>query len=417
MKKTNLMTLFLLLIGLAGTALAQFNQPPPTRQQTQGQQQTQAARREDRDLAQRELRTRIASDERRQCEVQIDRAETYYISRNESGIRGRARVSTNRGAWRDARFEGVIDIRRNVINNLTWDYDTGAGYGNPNGPAGPGGNYGGNQTGVVRPGRYELQLVATNRMLSVGGDGRTVVQSSNTSGRYGQWDIEDAGNGYFYIRSTDSGDVMAVQGRGENGDTVVLARQRRGDESQLWMIKNGPDNGYCFTTVRGKSLDSPSSARQDGGRMQLYSSNCEANQRFRLRLISGSNSGGSGGYGRDRDRDRDRDRNDRDRDPGYQNGPGVLTWRGRVDDVIVLEIRDRSVRDRVISGRAAEGVRADFGASLPSRDTTVSVEKRRGRGEVRVVEQPTRRNNYTAVIQIRDSSGGADDYEIEVRWN
>jgi len=51
---------------------------------------------------------------------------------------------------------------------------------------------------------------------------------------------------------------------------------------------------------------------------------------------------------------------------------------------------------------------------------TVSVEKRRGRGEVRVVEQPTRRNNYTAVIQIRDCQaartitrlkcGGIDQY-------
>ncbi len=409
MKRTNLMTLFLLLIALAGAALAQSNQT---------QQQAQAARREDRELAQRELRTRIASDERRECEVQIDRAETYFISRNESGIRGRARVSTNRTAWRDVRFEGVIDLRRNVINSLKWEYDTGAGYGNPNGPNGPGGNDSGNQSGVLRTGRYEFQLVATGRMLSVGNDGRTIVQSSNSStnssanssGRYGQWDIEDVGNGYYYIRSTDSGDVMTVQGRGDNGDTVVLARQRRGDETQLWMIKNGPDNGYCFTTVRGKALDSPSSARQDGGRLQLYSSNCEANQRFRLRLISGAT---SGGY----DRSRDRDRSDRDRDSGVQNGAGILTWRGRVDDVIVLEIRDRSVRDRVISGRAAESVRFDFGASLPSREVNVSVDKRRGRGEVRVVEQPSRRNGYTAVIQIRDSSGGADDYEVEVRWN
>jgi hypothetical protein len=387
------MILFLMLMSLTGVASAQFNQ---------GQQQAQAARREDRDLVQRELQARISRDERRDCDVQVERAETYFISRNESGIRGRARVSVNsaagRAAPRDVRFEGVIDLRRNVVNNLRWDYDTGAGYGNP------AGNYGGNQSGALRAGRYEIQLVATNRLLTVGNDGRTVVQSG--AGRSSDWDLEDAGNGYYYIRWPGTGDVMTVSGRGDNGDTVVLARQRRGDETQLWQLKPGPDNGYYFTTTRGKSLDSPSSARQDGGRLQLYSSNGEANQRFRLRLISEAN---SGGYGRDRERDRDR--NDHDR-----NFAG-LTWSGRVDGEIVLEIRDRTVRDRVVTGRQAEGVRYDFGASLPNREVNVTVDKRRGRGEVRVVEQPSRRNGYAAVIQIRDSSGGADDYEIEVRWN
>jgi hypothetical protein len=185
------------------------------------------------------------------------------------------------------------------------------------------------------------------------------------------------------------------------------------DQNQLWLIKPGPDNGYYFTTQRNLSLDSPSSARGDGGRIQIYNSNGEANQRFRLRLISDSNVANPGGPGRDRN-DRDRDQYGRDRN---NSGVGSLTWRGRVDDVTVLEIRDRTVRDRVISGRPAEGVRADFTSALPNREVTVSVEKRRGRGDVRVVEQPTSRNNYTAVIQIRDSSGGADEYEIEVRWN
>jgi len=405
MKIARLMTLLFLLAGLASGVLAQFNQGQGGRQT-----QAQAARREDRELAQRELRTRLSADERRDYDVQIDTAETYYISRTESGIRGRARVSTNRSTARVVRFEGVIDLRRNVINNLRWEYDNNSGgYGGGYG-GNPGGNSGGYASGVLRNGRYEIQLVATNRFLSVSSDGRTVVQQSSNS-RYSQWDIEDAGNGYYYLRSADTGDVATVQGRGENGDSVVLARQRRGDDTQLWLIKSGPDNGYCFTTTRGKGLDSPSSARQDGGRMQIYSSNCEANQRFRLRLINDS---AQGGYGRDRDRDRDRDRYDRDR---YDSGSGGLTWRGRVDDVIVLEIRDRTVRDRVISGRQAEAVRSNFSSSLPNREVNVSVDKRNGRGEVRVIEQPSRRNGYTAVIQIRDSSGGADDYEIEVRWN
>ncbi len=402
MKKKSLATMLLLLAGLALTAFAQS--------------QVQTARREDRDLVERELRTRINNDERRNYEVQVTRAETFYLSRTENGIRGRARISNDRNTWREVSFDGVIDLRRNQISNLRWQYEDrlddrrddrrydDRGYDDR--------RQSGNSSGVLRSGRYEFQLVATNRFLAVGSDRRTMVQSS-ASGRATQWDIEDAGNGAYYIRSADTGDVMTVQGRGENGDTVGVARQVRGDVNQLWIIKSGPDNGYHFTTQRGKALDSPSSARGDGGRMQVYSFNGESNQRFRARLISDSGAG----FGRDRDRDRsDRDLSNRDRDRNY-GGPGSLSWRGRVDDVTVLEIRDRSVSDRVISGRPAENVRSSFNGSLPNREVTVSVEKRRGRGEVRVVEQPSRRNNYTAVIHIRDSSGGADDYEIEVRWN
>ncbi|MEK7829497.1 MAG: hypothetical protein AAB401_00340, partial [Acidobacteriota bacterium] len=118
--------------------------------------------------------------------------------------------------------------------------------------------------------------------------------------------------------------------------------------------------------------------------------------------------------GRDRDFGRSRDR---DSYGGSGQTSGVMTWRGRVDDVTVLEIRDRSVRDRVISGQPAVRVDYDFGSALPRSEVRVSVDKRKGRGEVRVVEQPNRRNGFTALIEIRDSSGGAADYEIEVRWN
>lgn len=401
MKKKSLATM-LLLPALLTAAFAQA--------------QVQTARREDRELVERELRTRINNDERRTYEVQVTRAETYYLSRTENGIRGRARISNDRNTWREVSFEGVIDLRRNQISNLRWQYDDRAddrrddrryddrGYDDR--------RQSGNSSGVLRSGRYEFQLVATNRFLAVGRDLRTVVQSG-AAGRAAQWDIEDAGNGAYYIRSADTGDVMTIQGRGENGDTVGLARQVRGDVNQLWILKPGPDNGYHFTTQRGKAMDSPSSARGDGGRMQVYNFNGEANQRFRARLISES----GGDLGRDRGRDRSgRDLSNRDRERN-SGGPGSLTWRGRVDDVTVLEIRDRYVSDRVISGRPAENIRSNFNGALPNREVTVSVEKRRGRGEVRVVEQPSRRNNYTAVIHIRDSSGGADDYEIEVRWN
>jgi hypothetical protein len=393
MKKQNLIVLLFLLMGLAGSVVAQ---------------QYQQARNEERELILRELRTRIANDERRNYDVRIETAESAYFNRDETLVRGRARISSGGANWQTIWYEGSIDIRRNRASNLRWGYDD---------------NRGGNrdrdrdryddrsgQSGVLREGRYEMELVATRRLLSVGRDGRTVVQASG-SGRYSQWEIEDAGNGYYYVISVETGDAMTVAGRGESGDSVVLARLRRGDENQLWLVRQGPDNGYSFSTRRGKTLDSPSSARNDGGRMQIYNHNGEANQRFVLRSVDS--------YGRDRDYNRDRDYRNRDRDQSYGGyaQPGSLTWRGRVDDVTLLEIRDRSVRDRVISGQPAQRVNYNFSSALPRSEVQVTVDKRKGRGEVRVVEQPNRRNGYTAIIEIRDSSGGAADYEIEVRWN
>ncbi len=392
MKKQNLLAVILLVVGMAGAVVAQ---------------QTQIAQRQDRDLALRELRTRITADERRDSDVQIDTAETWFISRTEKGIRGRGRVMTNRVIGRTISFEGIIDIRRNTINNLRWQYEDRDDRRDDRRDERRDDRFG-QSSGVIRGGRYEIELVATRRVLSVSSDGRTVVQGS-AGGRTAQWDIEDAGNGYFYVIAGVGGDAMTVSGRGESGDIVTLARLRRGDENQMWQIRQGPDNGYYFTTRRGKALDSPSSARGEGGRMQIYNSNGEANQRFLLRSVDT--------FGRDRD-NRDRDNRGRDRDQSFGLGQaGSMTWRGRVDDVTVLEIRDRTVRDRVVSGQQAQGVSFNFTSALPRNDASVSVDKRRGRGEVRVIEQPSRRNNYTATIEIRDTSGGASDYEIEVRWN
>jgi hypothetical protein len=94
-----------------------------------------------------------------------------------------------------------------------------------------------------------------------------------------------------------------------------------------------------------------------------------------------------------------------------------MSWRGRVDGEIDLEIRGSVARVRHLSGQAPNGVRADFGVALPRRDVSIRVERLRGRGRVEVIQQPSSSNGFTAVIRINDSAGGADDYEIEVSWN
>ncbi|MEZ5346202.1 MAG: hypothetical protein R2681_11690 [Pyrinomonadaceae bacterium] len=103
-------------------------------------------------------------------------------------------------------------------------------------------------------------------------------------------------------------------------------------------------------------------------------------------------------------------RNNRDR------GDGMMTWSGTVDDRVQIIIRGRSVSTRTISGQRLGSGRYNMSSSLPNRNVNVRVDKTEGRGSVRVIQQPSRSNNYTAIVEIRDSSGGRDNYAFELEW-
>lgn len=380
--------------------------------------QPKAASDYERSAVLRELEFRLVRERGVDTEIRIEFAESYAVSNSETGVRGRALFRARNRDWEPLWFDSVLERRGSRVTRLDW------GYGNRRGDSRPGdyrpgdsrpgdyrpGNdrnddrYQGGNSGVLRNGRYEIQLVATNRMLDIG-NGNQVVQREAGRSRSQQWDLEAASGNFYYIRSAETGEVLTVEGRGENGDNIVLTRERRNDDFQLWEVRPGPDNGYYFIARNGKSLDSPSSARYDGGRMQLYNRNDEANQRFRLRLISD----------RSRPDDRPRDRGRDDYRPG--SGSGRLIWSGRVDGEIELEVRGNSVRERHISGQAPYDVRTNSGWSLPRRDVIVRVVKLSGRGRVEVISQPTSRNGYVAFIRINDADRGADDYELEISWN
>jgi hypothetical protein len=116
----------------------------------------------------------------------------------------------------------------------------------------------------------------------------------------------------------------------------------------------------------------------------------------------------------------DRSRNDdlygRSGNEQSYRGPGTMTWRGRVDDYVELNIQGNRVRSREREGSQTVNEQVSFSNPLPRANVTVSVRKRNGRGRVSVVQQPNQSNNYTAIVKIDDDKGGADDYEIEMEW-
>lgn len=102
--------------------------------------------------------------------------------------------------------------------------------------------------------------------------------------------------------------------------------------------------------------------------------------------------------------------------PDTGNRSGRMTWRGRVDDDVRIRIRGGTADVETIGGTAYDDGQPNFSNSLPNRRVTVRVNKIRGRGDVLIEQQPSRENDFTAVVRIKDSRGGAGDYEFELVW-
>jgi hypothetical protein len=102
--------------------------------------------------------------------------------------------------------------------------------------------------------------------------------------------------------------------------------------------------------------------------------------------------------------------------PDSGNRSGRMTWRGRVDDDVRIRIRGGSADVETIGGSAYSDGQSNFSNSLPNRRVTVRLTEKRGRGEIFIEQQPTRENDFTAIVRIRDTKGGASDYSFTLEW-
>ncbi|MEO8650570.1 MAG: hypothetical protein ABI539_15510 [Acidobacteriota bacterium] len=102
--------------------------------------------------------------------------------------------------------------------------------------------------------------------------------------------------------------------------------------------------------------------------------------------------------------------------PGPGSSTGSVTWSGRVDNRTNIILRGGTIRTEVLAGTGIGQSETTSGAVLPRRAVNVIASRENGRGTISVVQQPNRSNDFTAIIQVSDSAGGADNYRIRISW-
>ncbi len=102
--------------------------------------------------------------------------------------------------------------------------------------------------------------------------------------------------------------------------------------------------------------------------------------------------------------------------PLAAHADGQLMWSGDVDDRAQVTIHGRDVRTDTLSGKPVNNVNSQVFGRLPTDHPVFLTLDKRGRGMVRVVQQPRPFNNFTAVIRIHDPQPGAAHYRFRLNW-
>ena len=102
--------------------------------------------------------------------------------------------------------------------------------------------------------------------------------------------------------------------------------------------------------------------------------------------------------------------------PAQADPRPAMHWSGDVDDTTLVYFHAGDVRTRDISGKASTQTSAEVFDRLPRGPIQVYLTRRDGRGQVRVVQQPTPDNGFTAAVRIHDPQPGRGHYDFALAW-
>jgi hypothetical protein len=102
--------------------------------------------------------------------------------------------------------------------------------------------------------------------------------------------------------------------------------------------------------------------------------------------------------------------------PAGAQAAGQVTWRGSVDDTVIVAVHGRNVQTNTVSGKSTNDVRIQESGRLPHAPVSVYLQNWRGRGRVRIVQQPLPSNDFTAKVRIKDTRSGRSHYDFTLSW-
>jgi len=100
-------------------------------------------------------------------------------------------------------------------------------------------------------------------------------------------------------------------------------------------------------------------------------------------------------------------------------GRGQCDIRLQVDNEVEVTVRGDNVLIHNIAGRDAyDDGNSECNAPLPDyAPANFNFEVKEKRGDIRLAQEPSRRNGFAAVVLIRDSSGGQGRYHFRLSWD
>jgi hypothetical protein len=98
-------------------------------------------------------------------------------------------------------------------------------------------------------------------------------------------------------------------------------------------------------------------------------------------------------------------------------GKGQCDIRLQVDNEVDVSVHGDMVMIRTLSGRDPRDDGSECNAPLPDRNIEgFNFQVIDSRNEIRLVAEPSRRNDFTAIVHIRDSAGGEGRYHFRLSW-
>ena len=99
-------------------------------------------------------------------------------------------------------------------------------------------------------------------------------------------------------------------------------------------------------------------------------------------------------------------------------GKGQCDIRLQVDNEVEISVRGDMVYSRTLAGQEPRDDGSECNTPLPRREIpALQFQVVDSRNDIRMVAPPDRRNDFAAVVHIRDSSGGFGRYHFRLSWD